>query len=232
MRIRELHSWGVSVEEAKEIQKKLKTQISTDKTQIFAEGGFAFGESTDKIKRIAAVDVSYKDDKAKAVVCIFSFPDLNLLEKRIISKRVRFPYLPGLLSFREGPVILEAFKRIRLEPDLILFDGQGIMHPRRMGMATHLGIILNKPAIGCAKNHLYGEFKLPQEKRGSYSYVYDKKKGEIMGVALRTKDKVKPLFVSVGFRIDLPTAIKIIWETTHKYRLPEPLRLAHYLTKT
>jgi len=222
MRIRNLHSWNVDIEEAKRIQEELKTQMSTDKTQM----------STDKIKRIAAVDVAYSDDKAKAVVCIFSFPDLNLLEKRVVIDKIRFSYIPEFLSFREGPLILKAFKKIRLEPDLILFDGQGIMHPRRMGIATHLGIVLNKPTIGCAKNHLYGEFELPGEKRGDYSFVYDKKNKEKIGVVLRTRKGVKPVFVSIGFKINLDTAIEIILKVTKKYRLPEPLRSAHHLTKS
>lgn len=221
MKIRNLHSWNVSVESAKKIQEELRTRIFANQTRI----------DTSKIKRISAVDVSYSNDRAKAVVCIFSFPDLKLLEKKVITKKVRFPYIPGFLSFREGPIILEAFKKIKLEPDLILFDGQGIMHPKRMGIATHLGIILNKPTIGCAKNYLWGEFKLPKEKRGSYSYIYDKKTKERIGAVLRTKDRIKPLFVSIGFKIDLDTSIKIILKITHKYRLPQPLRFVHHLTK-
>lgn len=221
MKIRNLHRWDVSIEEAERIQEELRKQINTDQTQI----------NPDNLKRIAAVDVSYFDDKAKAVVCIFEFLDLKLLERRIITEKVRFPYIPGLLSFREGPIILKAFKRIRVEPDLILFDAQGIMHPRKMGIATHLGIILDKPTIGCAKDHLYGEFELPGEERGDYNFVYDKETKEKIGVILRTKRRVKPIFVSIGFKIDLPTAIKIVLETTRSYRIPEPLRFAHLLTK-
>ncbi len=219
MRIRKLHSWDVSVEEAKKIQEELKTQIIIDEITM------------DRIRRIAAVDIAYLDDKAKVAVCIFDFLNLNLLEKITLTKNVKFPYIPGLLSFREGPLILEAFKRTKLRPDLVLFDGQGIMHPERMGIATHLGIILNTPTIGCAKNHLYGEFRPTKEKRGDYSLVYDKKTKEILGAVLRTKDNVKPIFVSPGFKIDLATSIEIILKTTKSYRIPEPLRFVHHLTR-
>lgn len=219
MKIRELHPWDVSIKEAERIQEELKAQIITNEITM------------DRIRRIAAVDVAYLDGRAKVVVCIFDFPDLNLLEKMTLTKEVKFPYIPGLLSFREGPLILEAFGRIRLKPDLILFDGQGIMHPKRMGIATHLGIILDIPTIGCAKNHLYGEFRLPGEKRGDYRFVYDKKNKEILGAVLRTKDNVRPVFVSIGFKVDLPAAIRIVLKTTKSSRIPEPLRFVHRLTR-
>lgn len=221
LRIRRLHPWDVSIEGAKKIQEELRAQIITDQRQI----------TTNRIRKISAVDVAYLDEKAKVVVCIFDFPDLNLLEKITFTKNVKFPYIPGLLSFREGPLILEAFGRIRLKPDLILFDGQGIMHPRRMGIATHLGIILDTPTIGCAKNYLYGEFRLPGEKRGDYRFVYDRKTKEIIGAVLRTKDRVRPVFVSIGFKVDLPAAIRIVLKTTKSSRIPEPLRFVHHLTR-
>jgi len=219
MKIRELHPWDVSIKEAERIQEELKVQIIIDEITM------------DRIRRISAVDVAYLDDKAKVAVCIFDFLNLNLLEKITLTKNVKFPYIPGLLSFREGPLILEAFGRIRLKPDLVLFDGQGIMHPKRMGIATHLGIILDTPTIGCAKNHFYGEFRLPKEKRGDYSLVYDKKTKETLGAILRTKDNVKPVFVSPGFKISLVTSIEIILKTIKSYRIPEPLRFVHHLTR-
>ncbi|MCM8765964.1 MAG: endonuclease V [Candidatus Omnitrophica bacterium] len=215
MRVLKLHSWKVSPYEAIEIQKRLSKRIK-------------LGEFKGEIKTIAGCDAWFKEDKIYGVVCVFSFPEFKLLEmvkKKLVCK---FPYIPGLLSFREGPVFVSCFKTIKTKPDLFIFDGQGIAHPRKMGLATHLGILLNKPSIGCAKNILVGRYLLSNlgKKKGSHCWLKDER-GEIVGAVLRTRENVKPVFVSCGYKIDLFTALRIILSLCKKYRIPEPLRMAH-----
>ncbi|MCM8792174.1 MAG: endonuclease V [Candidatus Omnitrophica bacterium] len=218
MHFKKLHPWKVSVKEALNIQRDLRKTVVLENKSL-------------NLRRIAAVDVGYSDIMAKAVVCVFSFPQLKLLETEVTFQRVNFPYIPGLLSFREGPAILKTFRKIKNIPDLILFDGQGILHPRRMGLATHMGIILDLPTVGCAKSILFGRFNLPKDKRGSFSYIYDEQSPEILGIALRTRGKVKPVFVSCGYKIDLERVKEIVLNLTFRYRIPEPLRIVHSLTK-
>ena len=218
-----LHFWRVSVQKAIQIQKNLRKRI-------------ILNDNLPEIQRIAAVDVAFSDNQAICAICVFDFPDLNILETVRAKKKISFPYIPGLLTFREGPAILAAFKKLETKPDLVLFDGQGICHPRRMGIATHLGIILNIPSIGCAKSHLHGVYKMPGENKGDFSFIYPAKKNinnkkEILGVALRTRSYVKPLFVSCGYRISLNSAIKLILKLSLKYRIPEPLRYAHRMAQ-
>lgn len=214
---RNLHPWDVSIQEAIKIQNRLKEQVILEKDFT-------------QIKAIAAADVSAsKEDKMVAGVVVVSFPELRLIEDSWGCVLARFPYQPGLLTFREGPALLSIFGKIKSVPDLILFDGQGIAHPRRMGIATHLGILLDKPTIGCAKSLLCGEFLEPRIEKGSYSLIKDGKTGEIIGAALRTRKAVKPIFVSPGHKINLRLAIEIALSCSVKYRIPEPLRLAHRL---
>lgn len=215
---RNLHPWNVTLKEAIEIQNRLRREITLRRN--FKE-----------IKLIAAADVSTsaEEDRIVAAVVVVSFPELKLIEESQDCVLIRFPYRPGFLTFREGPALLSIFSKIKNGPDLILFDGQGIAHPRRMGIATHLGIILDKPTIGCAKSHLYGEFLQPKIEKGSYSLIKDTSTGETLGAVLRTRRAVKPIFVSPGYRIDLPSAIKIVLSCSPKYRIPEPLRIAHHL---
>jgi len=184
-----------------------------------------------KVQSIAGVDVAFVDDEAVCAVCVFNYPKLNLVETTKAKNKISFPYVPGLLTFREGPIILCAFRKLKNKPDLVLFDGQGICHPRQMGIATHMGIILNIPSIGCAKSSLYGIYEMPEEDKGSYSFIYDKDTKEILGVALRTRRQVKPLFVSCGYKITLSQAITLILEFCPKYRIPEPLRYAHNFSR-
>lgn len=214
MKVLNLHSWRVSPQEAIEIQKKLAKKVWLKKYK-------------GKIKTIAGCDAWFKEDKIYGVVCIFSFPGIGLLEKVKKDIICNFPYIPGLLSFREGPVFVSCFKSVKIEPDLIIFDGQGIAHPRKMGLATHMGILLDKPTLGCAKELLLGsyEFDLGKEK-GSYQLLKDRK-GEVLGAVLRTRENVKPVFVSCGYEIDLSTGLKIILSSCKGYRIPEPLRIAH-----
>jgi len=207
-----LHSWKVSPQEAIKIQKDLKSNISLKK-------------SFSKIDKIAGADVSYYQNKMIAGVIIFEFPNLKAIEKQFFISPVNFPYIPGLLTFREGLSILAAFKKIKNEPDIILFDGQGIAHPRRMGIATHLGLFLDKPTIGCAKSRLSGKYTTVGEKKGDYAPLKEGK--EVLGAGLSTRKGVKPIFVSPGHKIDLPNSIEIVLKCIVKYRLPLPVREAH-----
>ena len=214
MKYLNLHSWEVSPEEGVQIQLKLRNKMSLN-------NGF------DKIERIAGADVGYLQDKAMGGVVIMEFPGLEVVEEAFSYSSIKFPYLPGLLAFREGPPLLKAFEKIKSEVDLILFDGQGIAHPRKMGIATHLGLILDKATIGCAKSKLIGQYSSPQAKKGSFELLRNEEK--VLGAVVRTKDKIKPVFVSPGHRINLDTSIKIVLECARVSRLPEPLRKAHLL---
>jgi len=207
-----LHSWEVSPQEAIKIQKDLKSNISLKK-------------SFSKIDKIAGADVSYYQNKMIAGVIIFEFPNLKIIERQSFISPVNFPYIPGFLTFREGPSLLATFKKIKNEPDVILFDGQGIAHPRRMGIASHLGLFLNKPTIGCAKSRLIGEYIPVGEEKGDYALL--KEGEEVLGAVLRTRRKVKPIFISPGHKIDLSNSIEIILKCIVKYRLPVPVREAH-----
>lgn len=180
--------------------------------------------------KIAGADVSYDKhtNTVYAAVMIFSFPELSLLEEKHASQVATFPYVPGLLVFREGPALIKAFEETSQEPDVIIFDGQGIAHPRGIGIGTHMGILLDKPSIGCAKTVLVGDFEEPKETAGSYTPLV--KDGVQLGVALRTKDRVEPVFISVGHKIGLNTAIDIVLKCSRGYRLPEPIRQAHILS--
>jgi len=154
-------------------------------------------------------------------------PDFGLIEKTTACRKLMFPYIPGLLSFREAPVCIAAVKKLKHEPDAFIVDGQGIAHPRRLGLAAHLGLFFDKPTVGCAKSRLTGEYEEPRTRKGAYSFLKDG--NEVIGAVVRTRDDVKPLFVSVGNKCLLQDAIDIVLACTVKYRLPEPSRLAHHL---
>ena len=176
---------------------------------------------------IAGADVSVSRSRGAATgaVVVLEYPGLRLVEASVIRGEVDFPYVPGLLSFREAPLVLRACQALETMPDLILVDGQGIAHPRRIGLASHLGLFLNTPTIGCAKSRLCGSHDAPGVEPGEYAELVDKR--EIIGVVLRTKMGTKPVYVSVGHKIDLPAAVHWVLECCEGYRLPEPLRLAH-----
>ncbi len=214
MKYRKLHPWKVTPQQALKIQADLAKMVVLKK-------------DFDQIKRIAGVDASYHlaTKRIYSGIIIYSFPDLSLLEQRYASRRIEFPYVPGLLTFREGPAILAAFEKLKKAPDLIIFDGQGIAHPRGMGLATHMGILLNLPSIGCAKSRLIGEYTQPANRVGAYSCLKDE--ARTVGAVIRTRKHVRPVFVSPGFKIDLPTSIEIVLQCTRGYRLPEPTRQAH-----
>lgn len=177
---------------------------------------------------VAGADVSYKGDVARAVFVVMR--DLEPIEQVVVDEKVPFPYIPGLLSFREIPPLLTAWKKVKTTPDVIIVDGQGIAHPRRLGIASHLGLILGVPTIGCAKSRLCGEYEEPGPKRGSWSELTHK--GELVGAALRTRDGCGVVYVSTGHRISLESAISVVLACAPRYRLPEPQRLADHLTKT
>lgn len=185
----------------------------------------------EKINYVAGVDISneiFKPDKRKlyAAVVVLSFPQLEIIETASYSQTTNFPYIPGLLAFREAPFIIKAIEKLKTKPDIIIVDGHGIAHLRQLGIASHIGVLTNYPTIGCAKSILIGtpEGILPKQKG---NYIHLKLNNEIIGNVVRTKDNVAPVYVSIGHKIDLEKATEIILACTRKYRLPEPTRFAH-----
>jgi len=213
MKVERLHDWQVSVAQAMDIQRELAKQVSRVGRAIAP-------------RYIAGVDISApRTGVATAAVVVLSYPELELVETRVVSDRLNLPYIPGLLSFRESPLILSACQGLAITPELILVDGQGVAHPRRIGLASHLGLLLDTPTIGCAKSRLCGEHDMPGSEPGSYTDLLDG--SEVIGAVLRTRAGVKPIYVSVGHRIDLENAIHWVLECCRGFRLPEPTRLAH-----
>ena len=183
-----------------------------------------------KIKYIGGADVSMSlfATKGFAGFVTLSFDELEEVDHAVVKDKINFPYIPGLLSFREIPMLLKAWEKLKKKPDLIIVDGVGIAHPRRLGIASHLGLVLGVPTIGCAKSLLTGVYEEPGIEPGSISYMHDKyNKEEIIGAVLRTKPGVKPIFISPGHLITLEESIKIVLGCVKKHRLPEPTRLAH-----
>jgi len=214
MKVQQLHPWLVSVAQAQEIQLRLAGQVLRQD-----------GLGTPKL--IAGVDISGEGSsgQARGAVVVLSYPELELVEVRVAMGKPGFPYVPGLLSFREAPLMLAACEKLSLSPDLVLVDGQGIAHPRRLGLASHLGLSLDVPTIGCAKSRLCGKHDVVGEEVGSTTELMDKE--EIIGVVLRTHVGRIPVYVSIGHKIDLPSAIQWVLRCCRNHRLPEPLRLAH-----
>lgn len=212
MKIVSPHRWDVSPSEAMEIQQELRNKVFTERT-------------TTPVNTVAGVDVSFKGDVAKAAIVVLSYPGLTPVDYSLAELPVEFPYIPGLLAFREAPAVLAALERLKTEPDLFVFDAQGLAHPRRMGLATHLGVIIDRPSIGCAKSRLCGSHHEPGPERGSYTYLYDG--DEIIGAVVRTQTGVTPLYVSIGHKVDLPSAIEYVLNCCTNYRLPETTRYAH-----
>ena len=182
-----------------------------------------------RVRTVAGADVHFPSGgRVRAAVVLLSFPGLEPLEESVHEGPCSFPYIPGLLSFREIPSLLEAWRKLETDVDLVLCDGQGIAHPRGLGLASHLGLVLGKPAIGCAKSPLYGTFEQPGIEKGDRTPIRDRGGGTI-GTVLRTRRDTKPVFVSVGHLIDLGTAVRIVLACSPRYRIPEPLRAAHRL---
>jgi deoxyribonuclease V len=214
-----LHAWDVSPAEARRIQADLAAQVDlTDAITLEA------------IETVAGVDNTYvtQDGKttAGAVVVVLTFPAMEVVETAFAWQPIAFPYVPGLLSFREAPAVLTACADLTVEPDVFLFDGQGYAHPRRLGLASHLGLFLQRPTIGCAKSRLVGEYEEPERVFGAHTPLVDR--GEVVGAAVRTRPRHKPLFVSPGHRISVETAVAIALACCRDGAfLPEPTRLAH-----
>ena len=217
MRYRRLHGWNVTPQDAIRIQERLRGEI------------VARDEAPGLPRTVAAMDVSYdrRSPWIFAAVVILGLPGFELVEQAAVRSRARFPYVPGLLSFRESPAGLTAWKRLRTRPDCLICDGHGYAHPRRFGFACHFGLLVDLPTIGCAKRVLVGEYREPGPRRGSASDLVHE--GEVVGAAVRTREGASPVFVSAGHRISLARAVEIILATSPTYRIPEPIRQAHGL---
>lgn len=212
------HPWDLPVKEAETLQARLAAQVVV-----------RFKGKRNAIKTVAGVDVGFQGDVARAAVVVLNFPDLDPLDFSLAEAPVTFPYRPGLLVFREGPAVLAALDKLSTWPDLFIFDAQGIAHPRRLGLAAHLGVILDSPSIGCAKSRLIGAHDEPGKAMGDWVYLYsDKGVGkQVIGIVVRTKAGARPLYISVGHRVDLDTAHDLVLRCIKGHRLPEPTRLAH-----
>ena len=207
------HRWDVTVPGARAIQQRLRARV--ERRNRFT-----------RIRSVAGADVAFGEGQACAAVLVFSYPELNLIETAHAFAPLTFPYVPGLLTFREGPALLKAFAALRTKPDLVLFDGHGVAHPAGFGLASHLGVLLKTPSIGCAKSVLVGEWDsvaLGRERGAWVPLVYEGKKA---GAALRTREGTKPIFVSVGHRVSLRSAIRFALACCAGYRIPEPTRQA------
>jgi deoxyribonuclease V len=216
MKIYYEHPWKVSINVARQIQMQLRNQVDlTTKIQPHS------------INTLAAADISHSpgDKYLSAAVVLVSFPQLKVISTYYAIDTINFPYIPGLLSFREVPLLIKIFQKICDDFDLLLCDGHGIAHPRQFGIACHLGTLLNKPALGCAKSRLIGHYEEPDLKKGSFTGLYREK--EQIGVVLRTRENVKPVFVSPGHQLDVDTAREVALNCVTRYRIPEPLRFAH-----
>jgi deoxyribonuclease V len=214
MKISQLHSWQISVAQAQQIQRELASRVSRKSTPI-------------NPRLIAGVDISAPNSEglARAAAVVLNYPELKVVEVEIVEDKVNFPYIPGLLSFRETPLVLAACQKLSADPDLLLVDGQGIAHPRRFGIASHIGLLLDMPTIGCAKSRLCGTHATVPTEAGAYAELVDN--NEIIGAALRTRTNISPLYISTGHKIDLRAAIYWTLECCRGQRLPEPSRLAH-----
>ncbi len=211
-----LHPWNLQYSEAVKIQQELRDQLILEVPEM-------------DLNLVAGADVSYSkgDDVFFSSVVVLEMPGMSIIEEATAEGKVDFPYIPGLLSFREAPILIKAFEKVRSIPDAIIFDGQGTAHPRGIGLASHMGLILGLPSIGCAKKNLVGNYKPVGSEVGAYTSI--KFKDDVVGAALRTKSNVKPVFVSPGHKMDVPSAIEIVIKTCRGYKLPEPTRQAHLL---
>ncbi len=216
MRIHHRHRWDVSTAEAVALQQQLRDAV-IDGDQFAAPS------------HVAGVDVGFEQQGAvtRAAVAVLSFPQLELQEYAIARRPTVFPYVPGLLSFREIPAVLDALQRLRRLPDMLLCDGQGRAHPRRFGIACHLGVLTDLPAIGVAKSRLVGTHAPLANEKGARQPLYDKE--EVIGTVLRSRAGVRPLYISTGHRIALDSAVEYVLRCTTRYRLPETTRAAHKL---
>ena len=215
-RYRQLHDWTIRPHEAVELQKSLRAQVR-------------LAPLDKEIETVAGADISFNkfSSTVYAGVVVLRLPSLEVVEEVGVVSETRFPYVPGLLSFRETPSVLEAWAKLKTEPDAVMFDGQGIAHPRRVGIASHVGLLIERPTLGCAKSVLVGKYDEPSPERGHWTEMVDK--GEVVGAALRTKTRTQPIYVSPGHLIDLAGAIRLTLSCDGGYRQPEPTRRAHLL---
>lgn len=214
MKIHPLHDWNLEPKAAAALQKELAPQLISDRPIDLR-----------KVNTVAGVDVSVKNGMSQAAVAVMSYPELEVIETVRARQRTAYPYIPGLLSFREGPVLEDVFRQLTAEPDVFIFDGMGQIHPRRMGIAAHLGLWLRRPTVGCGKTHFIGDYEEPARAKGSSAALTYQ--GERLGVVLRTRANVKPVYISVGHLADIRSAVELILACTPRYRLPRPIRQAH-----
>ncbi len=210
------HVWPRNIAAAKSIQNELREKVRIQPLQK-------------SLSSVAGVDAAFYGERVIAVASLFVYSSLIHKADAVSIEDIRFPYVPGFLSFREGQAIISAVRKLSRVPDVIIVDGQGIAHPRRFGIASHIGVLLGIPTIGCAKSRLVGEYADPGPEKGQWSpLIY---KGERVGAVLRSRDKVRPVFVSPGHLIDLPSSIAILLQCLTRYRLPEPIRIADHISK-
>jgi deoxyribonuclease V len=234
LKMKKLHNWNLSYSQAADLQRRLARKVQ-------------FAPIREPPKLVGGIDcaLSKNGRNILAAVVVLKLPDFEVIETASSTLKVTFPYIPGLLSFREAPACIAAVGKLQSCPDVFLIDGQGIAHPRRLGLAAHLGLFFDKPTIGCAKSRLIGTFEEPPPEKGAYSLLNDKvivkpeasykirdARYETIGAVVRTRTSVKPLFVSVGNKCLLKDAIRITLACTSRYRLPEPIRLAHQLASS
>jgi len=212
-----LHSWNLSPDEAKALQTQLAGLLRDKPLDLAA------------VRTVAGVDVSVKEVHgqviSQAAIVVATFPDLEIIETVRAQRPTDYPYIPGLLTFREGPVLLQAWAQLKTDPDVLIFDGMGRIHPRLMGIAAHMGLWLQRPTIGCGKTHFLGEYDTPGLEQGASSVLTVF--GQPRGVVLRTRKKVKPVYISPGHLMDMAGAVALTMACTTKYRLPQPIRYAH-----
>lgn len=211
MTIAEHHQWDVSPAEARQIQEELSKKVRI-------VDGFK------NVRLIAGADIGFGNGYACAVCVVMKFPELEIVEEVMLKGKVRFPYVPGLLTFREGPLLLSVLSRLKKTPDVILFDGQGIAHQRGLGLAAHMGVLVGRPTIGCAKSRLVGEYREPGGKKGSMSTLMYK--GNRVGSVVRTRTDVRPVFISPGHLVSFASSEELVLKCATRCRIPEPTRMA------
>lgn len=234
MKLRKIHRWDVTPEEARRIQEELRGRVvRKDDLATEARGR---GVRARGILRVAGADVAFdfrgrgtSEGRAIAGVIVYSFPELREIERAWAERPLKFPYVPGLLSFRELPALLAAMGKLRAEPEVIFCDAQGYAHPRRFGLACHLGVLLNVATVGCAKSRLIGEHQEPGRAAGSWAALVDA--GETIGAVVRTRAGVKPIYVSPGHRVSLQSAIELVMAVCDGYRIPKPTREADHFVE-
>jgi deoxyribonuclease V len=211
---RTLHRWDLTPVQTVALQRELASKVDVTL-------------SLGRLRTVAGCDISYnkRSPDLYAAVVVFRLPELDVVEQVVAKEWVTFPYVPGLLSFREIPPLLAAFAKLETTPDVVMLDGQGIAHPRRVGLASHLGLWLNRPTVGCAKSRLIGMFDEPGPEAGDAAPLTDR--DERIGTVLRTRARAKPVFVSPGHRIDMAGSVEVVRRTLSGYRMPVPTRLAH-----